>query len=206
MPTMSCLISVATSLYSFKSDRVCGCNLRAYDKTFYRGRMLLLKQQNANFLNDYYNDRVESVKVLGRCQWILYQHINFLGTSYILKPGRYPYPKRWGGVRNQISSARALPPKGKVAIVLFQHSYYRGRMLTLYTSNRNFLKLNFNDKMSSFIITGGRWTLYKHINYRGVRMTRGPGKYPTRKSWSRFWISTPGNDQVSSVKRVTKFG
>ena len=90
----------------------CGCNLLAYDHSNYYGRSLLVKQQNANFGNDYFNDRVESAIIQGNCQWLLYRDHLFLGRSHLLNPGYYPSAVNWGGSGNHITSARALPPAG----------------------------------------------------------------------------------------------
>lgn len=185
-------------VFFFATCRASGCDLRAYDKRNYRGRSLLMRQQNANFLNDYFNDRIESVKVHGKCQWLLYKHINFKGRCYILNPGSYSNPRTWGGRGNHISSARALPPQGTKAIVLFQHTNYRGRMLVLHGSNSNLPAIDFNDQLSSFIITGGRWTLYEHVGYKGRRVKLGPGMYTSATVLGR----AGGNDKISSIKAL----
>ena len=170
--------------------------MTVYDGRNYGGRNLLIRQQNAQFSNDYFNDRVESIKIAGTCQWLIYEHVNFDGQSYIVNPGSdYPSPNKWGGSGNHISSARALPPKGKKAIVLFQHSKYKGRMLTLYGSHTNLPAIDFNDQLSSFIITGGTWTLYEHTNYQGKHVTLGVGQYSASALGG-----AGGNDKISSVK------
>ena len=114
----------------------------------------------------------------------------------LLSPGSYSTPSYWGGTGNRISSARALPPKGAKAIVLFQHTNYRGRMLVLYGSNSDLPAIDFNDQLSSFIITGGHWTLYEHIKYQGKCVTLGPGKYTSATALS----GAGGNDKISSIK------
>ena len=172
--------------------------MRAYDQRSYRGRSLLVRQQNAYFNNDYFNDRIESARVYGKCQWILYEHAYFNCPSYILSPGSYSTPSKWSGTGNRVSSARALPPKGTKAIVLFQHFNYRGRMLVLYGSNSNLPAIDFNDQLSSFIITGGQWTLYEHTNYQGKKVTLGPGKYTSPTALS----GAGGNDKISSIKAL----
>ena len=182
-------------LYTCRSR---GCYLRAYDRSYYRGRSLLLRQQNANFQNDYFNNRIESMRVYGQCQWLLYQSINFKGQSYIVSPGSYSSPSRWGGSGNRISSARALPAKGTKAIVLFQYPYYRGRMLVLYGSNSNLLAINFDNQLSSLIITGGHWALYEHSSYRGKSVILGPGKYTSASALG----GAGGNDKISSIKSL----
>ena len=119
----------AAILYLDKLHSVCGCDLIAYDNSNFGGRSLLIRQQNAHFSNDYFNDRMDSAIVQGRCQWLLYQHSNFRGRRYIVDPGRYPSPANWGGSANYISSARALPPRGIVCtlatvLMTFQHEHF----------------------------------------------------------------------------------
>ena len=158
-----------------------------------------MRQQNANFRNDYFNNRIESVKVHGKCQWLLYQSTNYDGKSYIVSPGQsYSSPSRWGGRGDRLSSARALPAKGTKAIVLFQHTNYRGRMLVLYGSNPNLPAIDFNDQLSSFIITGGRWTLYEHTGHQGKSVTLGPGQYTSASALG----GAGDNDQISSIKAL----
>lgn len=118
-----------------------------------------------------------------------------LSSSHLLTAGYYSSAPRWGGSGNQISSARALPPDNTVAICLFQHANYQGRMLVLYGSNSHLPSLNFGDAISSIIITGGTWTLFEHSNYRGRSSRLVQGEYPDLHS---FHI---GGDSVSSVRR-----
>ena len=167
--------------------------MTVYDNSNFRGRSLLILQQNAGFRNDYFNDRVDSLKISGSCDWILYKDDDFLGTSYLYEPGDY---STLAGVSNVISSARALPPSGTVAILLYQHSDFRGRQLALSNSETSLVSRDFNDQISSFIITGGSWTLYRHTNFNGQSATFGPGKYTISDLGG-----AGGNDQVSSVRR-----
>ena len=148
--------------------------------------------RNANFGNDYYHDRAESARVRGRCQWLLYEHPNFAGQAHLIEAQDYPSSVGWGGNGNRISSARALPPPGTQAIVLFQHGHFKGRMLVLNASDPNLPLVDFNDQLSSFIITGGSWTLYEHADYTGTSITYGPGEYTGPPSGI-------GHDKVSSI-------
>ena len=174
--------------------RDCGCALTLYDRGNYQGRSLLIKQQIANFGHDYYHDRAESARVIGNCKWLLYQHSNFAGEAHLISAQDYSTSVGWGGNGNRFSSARALPPAGKDAIVLFQHGHFKGRMLVLYASDPNLPLIEFNDQLSSFIITGGRWTFYEHTDYSGRSSTYGPGEYTGPPS-------DIGHDRVSAVQK-----
>jgi len=84
-----------------------------------------------------------------------------------LSPGYYASAPRWGGPGNRISSARALPTGGTEAIILFQHPNFSGRMLVLFDSVSSLPSLDFNDHVSSAIVTGGTWNLFEHGDYTG---------------------------------------
>ena len=112
-----------------------------------------------------------------------------------MNPGDYASPGKWGG--NVISSARALPLSGTSAIALFKDDGFRGRMLVLYDTSYGLTYVNFNNKLSSFIITGGRWTLYEHAKLKaGVSHYYGVGQ-DKKSSLS----DVGGNDKISSVKK-----
>ena len=164
-----------------------------YDQSNYQGRSLLIKQQNADFGNDYFNDRVESARVEGTCRWLLYENTNFLGQEALINANNYDSPLSWGGSGNRVSSARALPPAGTEAIVLFQHTNFQGRMLVLYDSHSNLHDIDFHDHSSS-IVTGGNWRLFLHTLYRGSSATYGPGDYASPPAI--------GSDHLSSVRKL----
>lgn len=179
----------------------CGCTADIYDSGNYGGRVLRISQQNADFTNDFFNDRVESIRLHGNCRWIFYENTNFdlaeggQGSTHLLRAGYYASAPSWGGRGNQISSARALPPDGTKAIALFQHLNFAGRMLVLYSSSNHLQLLDFGDHVSSVIVIGGTWTLYQHDSYQGMSSRLAPGEYPSIHSLG------VGADSVSSVRR-----
>ena len=63
--------------------------------------------------------------------------------------------------------------------------------MVLYESNSNLENVNFDDKVSSFIVIGGNWTLFYNIEYCGNGGTFTAGRY------SRVAI----DDEVSSVRK-----
>ncbi len=157
-----------------------GCDAIIYDGMNRGGRSVLLRQQNANFVNDNFNDRVESADIKGKCKWLFFEHINFIGASVILDHKYYKTPCEFAHLKNKFSSGRALPPDGQKALVLFRHVNYQGRMLVLYKSEPNSIYSfhHFNDHASSAIVTGGQWTLFDHGHYRGAKHVLKPGFYP----------------------------
>ena len=67
-------------------------------------------------------------------------------------------------------------------------------MLVLYDSHSNLPDIDFNDHLSSFIVTGGNWRLFVHTWYGGNSAIYGPGEYASRPGI--------GNDQLSSVRKL----
>jgi len=58
---------------------------------------------NWSFVGSFWNDRISSIVVLGG-QWRFFEHINYGGNSWLLKPGQY----RWvasAGIPNDIISS-----------------------------------------------------------------------------------------------------
>ncbi len=177
--------------------RGCDCQAIVYDSSNFGGHSLLIKQQNANFRYSFFDDRVESIKIMGSCSFIFYEHPGFndhdwdSAKSFLLQPGDYSSPQTWGGPRNTISSARALQPRGTNAIAIFEHPYFCGAMTVLYNSHTYLPHIDFNDKISSVIVTGGSWSLFDHPSFTGVSVTRYTGTYP----WSTLM------DRVSSIRK-----
>ena len=172
--------------------------LTLYDGSIGSSPSLVRTTSDSNLVNEGWNDRASSAVVSGGCRWILYEHINYYGTSAVISAGRYNFYSRPSVFpNNTLTALYCLPAEGNPAIVLFEHDNYHGRRRVLTSSNRNLG--SFNDKVSSFIITGGKWQLYTHENYQGSDVIRGQGLYPTPSS-----LSPVADDALTSVRLVGK--
>ena len=165
--------------------------LTLYDGSIGSSPSLVRTTSDSTLDNERWNDRASSAVVSGGCQWILYEHINYYGTLAVISAGRYTFPSVFPD--NILTALYRLPAEGTPAIVLFENDYYRARRQVHTSSNRNLG--SFNDKVSSFIITGGKWQLYNHENYQGSSVIRGQGLYPTPSS-----LSPVANDALTAVK------
>ena len=116
--------------------------------------------------------------VHGKCRWLFYEHPNFVGSTHVINSPYHASALNWGGSGDRLSSARVLPPAGVKAIVLFEHHHYNGRMLTLYGSHNDLRYLLFNDRVSSIIVIGGTWKIYKHTEYEEPSQTLSFSEYP----------------------------
>ena len=146
-----------------------------------------------------WNNRASSAVVTGRCQWILYGASGFSGSSSVIGPGSYPFINipTFGLPNNELSAVRCLPAEGTPAIVLFDRHFYLGEMHVINSSNPNLELTNFNNKASSFIITGGVWELYSEANFTGSMVTRGQGLYPIQ-----FFLRPIVNNSLTSVRLI----
>jgi len=76
---------------------------------------------------------------------------------------------------------------------------------------RPYKKKDFNNKVSSLIITGETWQLHSGTNYQGSSITLGKGLYPTASSiypiandLSSVWFIGEGKSTISSCKDTPK--
>ena len=174
--------------------------LTLYDGSIGSSPSLVRTTSDPNLVDDGWNDRASSAVVSGGCKWILYEHGYYEGNSAVIRPGRYTFSSSPSSVfpSDTLTSVYCLPSEGTPAIVLFEHDSYRGQRRVFTSSNLDLG--NFNDKASSFIITGGIWQLYTHGWYRGSNVTHGQGLYQTANS-----LTPVANDSLSSVKLGKKY-
>lgn len=69
-------------------------------------------------------------------------------------------------------------------------------MIVLYNSNVDLRQDDFNDQISSVIVTGGMWKVYEHIHFVGRSKQLNAGEY---RSVHALRI---GGDSISSVRMV----
>ncbi len=166
------------------------CRATIFEHPDYEGRQLVIKNKNAHFINDLMDNKADSISIRGSCKWLFYADSNFYSNFYLLNPNNYRSASSWNGQTDTLSSARVLPPAGTIAIALFEHPNFTGRMIVLCRLNPNLHKLEFEDQVSSVIVIGGTWKIYEHRNYEGGSRRLPPGNY------GRL---TQFDDKISSV-------
>ena len=75
---------------------------------------------------------------------------------------------------------------------IYQHVDMKGATFVATGDVPNLVKLGFNDKASSIVISKGDWAFYEHVDYKGKKIVLGPGTYAN--------LHTLGNDTLSSIK------
>jgi hypothetical protein len=165
-----------------------------------------------------FNDRASSA-VVRSGTWEVCEHADFGGRCMILERGEYPTLRRFD---NLISSARELDRGNRGgwgrdhgrdhgrddgnrgngnrndyarrgdAVMLFEHARFEGRQVDVHNDVRTLRDFDFNDVVSSIVITDGRWEFCNDADYGGQCITYGPGRYPVIDM----------NDRISSLRRV----
>lgn len=159
-----------------------------YQDPNYGGRSVELTTCGAAHLGveHGFNDQVSSIRVTSGI-WLAYKDPNYAGECWVLMPGEYPNPGTWRGGHDSISAVRPLPGKvGDLMAVLFSEENFGGRMVAFTSAVGDLKELAFNDQVSSAIVLGGQWNLYKDNKFQGLSWnlthTGGPshnGHYPS---------------------------
>jgi len=83
-------------------------------------------------------------------------------------------------------------------ITLYEHDNFGGAQMTLRGYTPNFATTGFNDRVSSLVVTSGRWELCTDAEFKGTCVTFTAGEYPT--------IDKRLNDRFSSARETGSYG
>ncbi len=214
-----------------------GMTLTVYENDFLRGNYGTAKGDIACLDNGDFGGKISSLAVAGKGTGTpavvakptvtapepspvdkvkvgVYANCNYRGNAIGLDVGEYTATdlKRLGMGDNTISSVKVA--KG-YQVELFQNDFYRGRSGTLRTEDDCLKNDNFDDTVSSLIVsrdtratlptfgnnTEGRKaedvvSVYLHCNYRGGVASLPVGRYNT----AAMKAARVGNDTISSIK------
>lgn len=158
---------------------LCSCTVRLYELPSGRGQVKRLPNfESVEDLKEIdFDNRISSIKILGPCRWIFYDEASYNGEATIYEPGAHV---SLGDKDNTFSSLRPLPPQGSISAVVFEYANYRGSMMVLRKRYNRLDRMDFNDKVSSIIVTGGTWTASQHAwnGMEGYTEMFEPGDYP----------------------------
>jgi hypothetical protein len=193
---------------------------KVFEHVNYAGQYRYIKDDISNFGTQLgFNDKVSSIIVYKGNSYTLGDKIRFFVDSFSggymdLEPGYYPnihvQPFSFG---DKITSADILPyttPAPAITVRLmvrvYEHVNYSGQFRDLLTSESNFERIGFNDKVSSLRVMAGEdyaagWVcdFYQHANYAGGMLQPGafgPGINIANISAAPYSF----NDIISSVK------
>lgn len=127
----------------------------------------------------------------------VHQHCDFGGYSATLQEGSYNIAQLQSmGVANDDVSSVTVPEGWQLEA--FQHANFAGTKLTIDSSDNCLVNENFNDEISSVVVTKlvkEVATVYQHCNYDGYEVALEPGRY-TLAQLEELGID---NDDVSSI-------
>jgi hypothetical protein len=99
----------------------------------------------------------------------------------------------------RIGNSIAHAQSNRVGAILYEHSHYQGRSVTVWAGGQIADLDGFNDKTSSMIIGRGcSVILYEHINFQGREMLL----YGSYDGETRLFTVGGFNDKLSSLKTL----
>ena len=155
-------------------------------------------------LKDYdFNDKASSCEI-NQGAWILYKDSGFRGQNLILEEGTHSTLNIGKFSNDILSSLLPLPPSDTPKILLFQDSFYHGRVITLTREIRDLSTIDFENQTSSIIVLGGEWQIFNKPDFgdpvssfvlRSNGGTDHNGRYPEPKGVFK-------NDSIASLRPV----
>ena len=164
-----------------------------FEHANFSGQLLALSAASNQLRNQAFNDLASAVEIT-RGRWQFCEHGDYNGDCIVLGPGRHVFSGRF---HQSVSSLRPVggadnrPLASYGGIVLFEHGDHQGREQFIGEAVASLVQLNFNDRVSSVEVMGGRWELCTDIDYGGRCIVLGPGRYNFDKAL---------NDRISSVR------
>jgi hypothetical protein len=83
-------------------------------------------------------------------------------------------------------------------VTLYEHANFGGTQLTLRGYTPDFTGTGFNGRVSSIVVTSGRWELCGDADFKGTCAVFGPGEYPT--------MDRRLSDRYSSAREIGSLG
>ena len=173
-----------------------GASVMLFSEEGMRGRSLPVAGDVGTLADVGFNDAAASM-VIRRGVWELCSDRDFRGQCRVLGPGEYRRlePALYRSITSMRMSQRGgpggSPQRGSVE--LFTSPNFGGNRYVLNQDLDNFSNGGFNDRISSFVISGGQWEMCVDSGFRGRCVVFGPGRYANLGQLS---------NQLSSMRRV----
>jgi Beta/Gamma crystallin len=164
-----------------------------FENANFSGQRLALSAASTRLNQQAFNDLATAVEI-SRGRWQFCEHADFGGECQVLGPGRHLFSGRlYQGVSSlrPVGGADNRPLAVYGGITLFEHGDHQGREQFIGEPVPNLSQMNFNDRVSSVEVMGGRWELCTDADYGGRCIVLGPGRYNIDKAL---------NDRISSVR------
>ncbi len=175
-----------------------GASVVLFSEENLRGRSLPVAGDVGTLVDAGFNDAAASM-VIRRGVWELCSDRDFRGQCRLVGPGEYRRlePALFRSLTSMRLTQRGAPgassPRGSVE--LFTAPDFGGNRYLLDQDLDNFSNGGFNDRISSFVITGGQWEMCVDAGFRGRCVVFGPGRYANLGQLS---------NQLSSTRRIDR--
>ena len=149
----------------------CDCAVEL-SRAAYGGRKVEVQDQNADLDNDDFDNAAGNIEIIGSCEWLLYNCTDFCCFDDVYGEGTHTVsgaPK--------LSSLRALPTNGTIAIALFDEENFEGRMEILCSVESNLGNRDFDNKARSAISIKGNWKLHEDTGFQGTSFPVNTGQW-----------------------------
>ncbi|XP_073710918.1 gamma-crystallin 2 [Misgurnus anguillicaudatus] len=101
-----------------KNDSVCSCRvipmtqeslheMKLFERIEYGGQMKDLVEDCPNMMAMFHTNNIFSCKVIGG-NWLFYEHSNYRGRMYLIRPGEYTRFTEWGGKSARVGSIKRI--------------------------------------------------------------------------------------------------
>lgn len=186
VPVRAIALTAFTALTALAGSIAHAGEISLFEAQGFGGRQVTLRANTASVNNIGFNDRTSSI-VVRAGRWEVCSDDDFRGDCAIFEPGQYAnldgrFDKRVSSARElgTVGSApQAVPVPAYGAVELYGQPNFRGRTARLDRDASNFNAMEFNDRASSLVVTGGSWELCTDADFRGTCRTFAPGRYPT---------------------------
>ncbi len=92
--------------------------------------------------------------------------------------------------------ALALAAPASARVTFYENDDYQGQSFSTNRQVGSFLKVGFNDRASSIVVTDGRWEVCDDVRFAGSRRVLRVGSYPSLRTMGM-------NDRISSVRPLS---
>ncbi|XP_056611287.1 gamma-crystallin S-1 [Triplophysa dalaica] len=99
-----------------KNDSVCSCQVipmqsshevKLFERMEYGGQMMGLVEDCPCVMDRFHTNHIFSCKVIGG-NWLFYEHSNYRGRMYLIRPGEYTRFTEWGGRNALVGSIKRI--------------------------------------------------------------------------------------------------
>ncbi|XP_060684115.1 beta/gamma crystallin domain-containing protein 2-like [Hemiscyllium ocellatum] len=193
--------------------------MRIYERPDFGGQMMEFMDDCPSVYDRFRYRDIHSCHVMDG-YWIFYEHPNYRGRQYFMRPGEYRRYSDWRGYSSTIGSFRRMSrviflfnlhctsskfniplhgimPRISSSIIFYEDRNFQGRH---YECSSDCADLSpYFSRCNSIRVESDWWVLYEKPNYMGYQYVLTRGEYPDYQRWMGF------NDCVRSCRSYPQY-